>query len=144
MSLRAASAARSALTRRSRSNTVLGWAGLGLALGVASQWQSITRGLGCTLQAARYIHSGVVTPRTPINSRYFSSNLFSSTFISDKMAAITPPQPAPTWTHTPEQVLSLTKAAIEQDRKVQDAVAALAPKDCDFSSVSTSALPETL
>ncbi|KAF7978500.1 hypothetical protein HWV62_45653 [Athelia sp. TMB] len=52
------------------------------------------------------------------------------------MAAITPPQPAPTWTHTPEQVLSLTKAAIEEDRKVQDAVAALAPKDCDFSSLT--------
>lgn len=52
------------------------------------------------------------------------------------MASLIPPQPAPTWTHTPEQVMSLTKTAIEQDREVQDKVASLAPKDCNLSSVS--------
>lgn len=52
------------------------------------------------------------------------------------MASLTPPQPAPTWTHTADDVMRLTKEAIKKDREVQDKVAALAPKDCNMSSVS--------
>jgi len=52
---------------------------------------------------------------------------------------LTPPQPAPVWNHTAEQILSLTKEAIERDREVQNKVAALDPKDANFESVSLAA-----
>ena len=51
------------------------------------------------------------------------------------MSSLAPPQPPPKWTHTPDEVLALTKGAIARHRGQQDAVAALAPADCNFSSV---------
>ncbi|TRM63928.1 hypothetical protein BD626DRAFT_547704 [Schizophyllum amplum] len=51
------------------------------------------------------------------------------------MASLTPPQPAPTWTHSAEDIMRLTKEAIEADRTHQDKVAALAEADCNFDSV---------
>lgn len=51
------------------------------------------------------------------------------------MANLTPPQPAPTWGHTPEDVIKLTKEAIDKDRDVQDRVAKLPPSECNFDTV---------
>jgi hypothetical protein len=48
---------------------------------------------------------------------------------------LTPPQPAPEWNHTPEDVIKLTKELIEKDRAIQDKVGALTPEECTFSSV---------
>jgi hypothetical protein len=53
------------------------------------------------------------------------------------MANFTPPQPPPVWTHTPEDVLNLTKEAIKKDREVQDKVAELPASECNFDTVST-------
>ena len=53
------------------------------------------------------------------------------------MANLTPPQPPPVWTHTPEDVLKSTKEAIQKDREVQDKVANLPPSECNFESVSS-------
>jgi hypothetical protein len=53
------------------------------------------------------------------------------------MANLTPPQPPPVWTHTPEEVLTLTKEAIKKDREVQDQVAELPASECNFDTVST-------
>jgi metallopeptidase MepB len=50
--------------------------------------------------------------------------------------SLTPPQPPPAWNHTAEDVLKLTKEAIEYDRAVQDKVGGLDPKECTFESVS--------
>jgi len=47
----------------------------------------------------------------------------------------TPPQSPPGWEHTTEDILKLTKEAIEYDRAVQDKVGGLDPKDCTFESV---------
>lgn len=46
-----------------------------------------------------------------------------------------PPQPPPFWNHTAEDIVRLTKEAIEKDRTVQDTVGKLDPKDCTFESV---------
>ncbi|EMD39827.1 hypothetical protein CERSUDRAFT_81164 [Gelatoporia subvermispora B] len=51
------------------------------------------------------------------------------------MASLTPPQSAPVWTHSAEDVLRLTKEAIAEERELQDKVAALKPEECSFESV---------
>ena len=48
----------------------------------------------------------------------------------------TPPQPPPLWNHSADDILKLTKEAIEYDRTIQDKVGGLDPKDCTFDSVS--------
>jgi hypothetical protein len=48
-----------------------------------------------------------------------------------------PPQPPPVWTHTPEDVLRLTKEAIEKDQGVRNQVATLPASECNFNTVST-------
>jgi Zn-dependent oligopeptidase len=45
------------------------------------------------------------------------------------------PQPPPSWTHTPEQVLSITKETIEATRELQTRVANLPTDARSFSSV---------
>ncbi|KAA1469830.1 metallopeptidase MepB [Dentipellis sp. KUC8613] len=51
------------------------------------------------------------------------------------MPGLTPPQPAPKWSHTAEDITRLTKEAIERDRELQDKVAKLKPEECTFESV---------
>lgn len=47
-----------------------------------------------------------------------------------------PPQSPPVWNHSSDDILKLTKEAIEYDRAIQDKVGHLDPKDCSFESVS--------
>lgn len=72
-------------------------------------------------------------------STHSSSSLFSllssSSTTSQTMANLTPPQPAPVWNHAAEDIVRLTKEAIEHDRAVQDKVGALDAKDANFESV---------
>ncbi|KAL0577646.1 metalloendopeptidase [Marasmius crinis-equi] len=49
--------------------------------------------------------------------------------------SIKPPQAAPSWNHTPEEITKLTQELIDRDRAVQDKIAALPEKDCNFKSV---------
>ncbi|TBU62281.1 metallopeptidase MepB [Dichomitus squalens] len=51
------------------------------------------------------------------------------------MASLNPPQPAPKWTHTPEEVLRLTKDAIAEERARLDKIGNLKPEECTFESV---------
>lgn len=53
------------------------------------------------------------------------------------MASLTPPQPPPTWTHSADDVLRLTKEAIQKDKAALDKVAALKPEECTFDSASS-------
>ena len=48
----------------------------------------------------------------------------------------TPPQAPPHWNHSADDILKLTKEAIEHNRAIQDKVGSLDPKDCTFDSVS--------
>ena len=74
---------------------------------------------------------------TATSARSFFSNLFgTSSSFTLNLADLKPPQPPPVWTHTPEDILSLTKEAIERHRKVQDRVAKLPDSECNFNTVS--------
>ncbi|KAG6917455.1 hypothetical protein DXG01_002432 [Tephrocybe rancida] len=50
--------------------------------------------------------------------------------------SLTPPQPPPSWNHSPEELTRLNTEYIAANRAIQDAIAALAPKDCNFTSVA--------
>lgn len=52
------------------------------------------------------------------------------------MTALTPPQVAPSWTLTPEDVRKVTKETLEQDKQWLDKIARLPPSECNFDSVS--------
>lgn len=52
------------------------------------------------------------------------------------MLSAKPPQEAPSWTHTPEDVRKSAKEAIEQDKLLLNEVASLANSECNFESVS--------
>ena len=126
-------------TRRRR--TLLGIGALAAAglAGTLAHGQQRPFGLG--FGAARSAHShlhDLLLPR-PISALAHRS-LFSLASILDSaspphMASLTPPQPPPKWTHTPEEVESLTKAMIDKDRKLMDAIAALKAEDCNFDTV---------
>lgn len=51
------------------------------------------------------------------------------------MASLTPPQAPPRWNHTPEEVLSITKQALAQNKAVSDRVGALPEAECNFKTV---------
>ncbi|KAI0050407.1 metallopeptidase MepB [Auriscalpium vulgare] len=51
------------------------------------------------------------------------------------MASLTPPQPAPSWSHSAKEILDLTKEAIEKERTLQDKIAALPDEEATFESV---------
>lgn len=51
------------------------------------------------------------------------------------MSGLTPPQAPATWTHTPEQVTTLTNELIAEDRAFWDKIGSLSPEECTFESV---------
>jgi len=51
------------------------------------------------------------------------------------MSNLTPPQAPAIWTHTPEQVTTLTNELIAKDRALWDKVGSLPPEECTFESV---------
>jgi hypothetical protein len=110
----------------SRQRSLFCWSLGALTVGLGVNWRSAvhgsTRYIPVTFRSLHSVHQGL-----------FSAITSTSTGM---MASLTPPQPAPTWTHTADDVMRLTKEAIKKDREVQDKVAALAPKDCNMSSVS--------
>ena len=68
--------------------------------------------------------------KTSVNASFFR-------FSSSSMSSITPLQAPPTWSHTPEELLELTKQALDRVKRIYDEVSALDAKDCNFESVST-------
>ena len=63
-----------------------------------------------------------------------TSSLFSSS-ISEEMASLTPPQPPPTWTHSPEDVLRITKEQIQKHKESLDKIGALKEEESNFETV---------
>lgn len=49
---------------------------------------------------------------------------------------LTPPQAAPKWDHSAEDILKLTKEAIQKDRETLDKIAKLPKDECNFETVS--------
>ena len=70
------------------------------------------------------------------SSRPKASFTFSLLDSDPTMASLTPPQAPPRWNHSPEDVLSITKQALAQNKAVSDTVAALPEAECNFETVS--------
>ncbi|KAH0586330.1 hypothetical protein H2248_007575 [Termitomyces sp. 'cryptogamus'] len=116
---------RSRLPDLVRSRTFLGWGGA-LAVGFAAvHFRSMAGDIRTNLTTCR----SRVFPRSLVTAK---SNPFS--FPTTAMS-LTPPQPPPSWNHSPEDITRLNNEYIAANRAVQDAVGALAPKDCNFTSV---------
>ncbi|PIL22512.1 hypothetical protein GSI_15201 [Ganoderma sinense ZZ0214-1] len=85
---------------------------------------------------------GQVTPSLGLNrnlghyrSQSSLSGLFPLSPADSIMTSLKPPQAAPKWTHTPEEVLKLTKEAIEEEGNRLDEIGGLRSEDCTFESV---------
>ncbi|KAL0960667.1 hypothetical protein HGRIS_005696 [Hohenbuehelia grisea] len=136
MTVPATAAARRLLPRTARGRTVLGW-GSALAVGLAA----LTGGdIRTVTQRSRWKHavcresygslkSVLIAPRS-----FFSTITFTKTSNQPPMS-ITPPQPAPVWNHSADDILRLTKETIAQDREHLDKIGALSASDCNFNSV---------
>lgn len=122
-------ASRGATLSSLRRRTILGIGALAAA-GLATFAQR--HNFGCTR---------LVTPTASYISRlHFTQNrsfasLFSSISDSAAMSSLTPPQPAPSWTHSPEDVTRITKETIDKDRKLMDEIAAIKESDCTLENV---------
>jgi len=124
-----------------------------LAVGLATRWETRAafRSLAATASRhnilGRITHTSYSVPVLRTAIRFFSttpllSGVFDTlSFSSSNMANLTPPQPPPVWTHTPEQVVTLTKEAIKKDREVEDRVAKLLASECNFDTVSATPIP---
>jgi hypothetical protein len=130
-----------AVTRQPRRIAALS-VGCGLlAVGLATRWEA--RAALRSIAVSRQYIFGVTNKAYSVplwrTSIRFSSSLSSifalSSLSSSNMANLTPPQPPPVWTHTPEDVLHLTKEAIEKDREVQDRIGKLPASECNFETV---------
>ena len=135
-----------AVTRQPRRIATLS-VGCGLlAVGIATRWEG--RAAFRSIAAVRQTVLGVTNSAYSVpvwrTATRFSSSLSSifasSSLFSSNMAHLTPPQPPPVWTHTPEDVLNLTKEAIRRDREVQDKVAKLPASECNFDTVSATSI----
>ena len=135
-----------AVTRQPRRIAALS-VGCGLlAVGLATRWEA--RAALRSIAVSRQYTFGVTNKaysvplwRTVIRFSSSLSNIFTpSSLSSSNMANLTPPQPPPVWTHTPEDVLSLTKEAIEKDRAVQDKIGKLPASECNFETVSATSI----
>ncbi|KAJ7212164.1 metallopeptidase MepB [Mycena pura] len=73
-----------------------------------------------------------------LNFKPFSPRSYSLFTTIPASMAVTP-KPPPIWTHSPEDVMRLTKDAIAADRAVEDKVASLQPSECTFESLALAA-----
>ena len=133
-----------AVTRQSRKRIASFSLGCGLlAVSLSARWGPRAAFGSIARYGVRVTPTYCPIPGCRTAIRFFSgtstlSGIFdTSSLFTSNMVNLTPPQPPPKWTHTPEDVLRLTKEAIERDREVQDQVAKLPVPECNFDTVST-------
>lgn len=126
MALRAGTQMLPRLTSR---RSVLGWSGA-LAVGLAAvSLRSISS--SHVLTGDIRFRNAITIPSRALLSRF----LFSAPPSISHLMALTPPQPAPTWEHTPEDITKLTKQSIDRYRELMDKIGALKPEECNFDTV---------
>ena len=72
----------------------------------------------------------------PSFSRFASSTSFLTSSLATNMPGLTPPQPPPTWKHTPNDIQELVKKTIDDVKQVLDKIGSLSASECNFESVS--------
>ncbi len=127
------------IARRCKTN--FRWGGA-LAVGLAAlSARSILGHVACGDIRMRYhgrpIYSAIRS-FTSLPQKLFSFSPLSS---STSTMTLKPPQAALKWNHTAEEILKLTKHAIEEYRKILDNVGSFDPKDCTFESVCFIIIP---
>ncbi|KAI9465436.1 Metalloprotease [Lactarius psammicola] len=134
--------ARSTVTKWRQPRRSCSLLAVGLALGLATRMEprvtlgSIAGYRHFITPTSRFVHPSLKAVTRLFSISSASSGIFdTSSFSSSNMVDLTPPQPPPIWTHTPEDVIKLTKEAIEKDREVQDRVAKLPASECNFDTV---------
>src|SRR6266576_1618928 len=113
---------------RGRHGSILSWKGATVACAAAASWRMLHTGGN--------IRTGVST-HIPIFRRlsidFRSLSFLSAISPSDSMvASLTPPQLAPSWTHSPQDIKRLTTELIAKERALLDKVGALKPDECNF------------
>ena len=111
------------------------WKGASVVGPVATKWKFIPTGTGRRSRTLSQLSllGNTHFRLTQINFRSF----FSAVLQSDAMvSSLTPPQPAPSWDHSPQDIKGLTDALIAKDCALLDKVGALKPEECNFESVS--------
>ena len=121
-----------------------------MALRAGTRRLAVTRGNGAAITCCgsnrygigREIRSRFIDPYPSsyhhLSVRHLSTPIPSLTFVSSPSSkmSLTPPQPPPSWDHSPSEITRLTNELIAHDRALQDKIGALDPKDCNFESVS--------
>lgn len=116
-----------------------------MALRAGTRRLAVTRGNGAVIRRhgiGREIRSRFIDA-CPSSYHHLSVRHFKSTpipslvFVSSSSSkmSLTPPQPPPSWDHSPGDITQLTNQLIAHDRALQDKIGALDPKDCNFESV---------
>ena len=108
------------LPRIARQRTTVGWAGTPAVGLVSVDWRV----------------AGHVGSRGDIRTRNQFCRSLSLLPTAKHPMPFTSPQAPPDWKHSADDILKLTKEAIEHNRAIQDKVGSLDPKDCTFDSVS--------
>lgn len=115
-----------------------------LSTSISKEARAVTtcrRVIPCSTQPAS---RSIIQHARSLASLSHSFSLHPSTSSAAAMSSLEPPQPPPTWKHTPEEVLDLTNKALEKAKQALDKVAALDSKDCTFETVSASCLTACL
>ena len=109
--------------------------GVGVGALAALRPSSVPSAAMRLLQVTPSLHKGLNGISSHYGSQSTLSGLFSLSPATSIMASLNPPQPAPKWTHTPEEVLRLAKDAIAEERARLDKIGSLKPEECTFESV---------
>ena len=114
---------------RGRHGSILSWKGAVVACAAAASWRLLHTPAG---------NVRVGTRTHPIFRR-LSIDFRSTSFLVATVTmapSLVPPQPAPSWDHSPQDIKRLTADLIVKDRALSDSVGALKPDECNFKSVS--------
>lgn len=124
------------LLRPKRPRQLLQWGGV-FAVGFAAvAWRSFSGNFRTGLEVThpKYTFRQFNLKAFSVRSALFSTIITAST----SRMSLSPPQPPPNWTHTPENIARLTTEAIDNHRAVEDKIGGLSPSECTYESVSGS------
>ena len=122
---------------------MLGFGALAAA-GLATLSQKSIGGFGCTRCQLQVTPPWIAPSHLLHRSQSTLSGLFSSISSGtthSAMADLKPPQAAPSWTHSPEDVRKIAKESLDKHKALVDKISALPAEQCNFETVRSRAFP---